>query len=57
MVAHDAEPYSLGQRLRIAWMWVFLAPLIFFLGTADVLTNGRTRSWPLGEQPRDDEPS
>lgn len=43
------------QRIRIAAMWVFLAPLIFFLGTADVLTNGKTRNWPLGEPGGDDE--
>ncbi|WEK05820.1 MAG: hypothetical protein P0Y65_06075 [Candidatus Devosia phytovorans] len=44
------------QRLRIAAMWLFLAPLILFLGMADVLSNGRTRNWPLGEVPREDEP-
>lgn len=42
------------ERARIAWMWFFLAPLIFFLGVADILTNGKTRNWPLGEPPRHD---
>lgn len=37
-------------------MWFFLGPLIIILGTVDVLTNGRSRNWPLGEQPRDEEP-
>lgn len=41
------------QRFRVAAMWIFLAPLILFLGLADVLTNGRTRDWPLG---REDDP-
>ncbi len=45
------------QRLRIVGMWIFLGPLILFLGLADLLTNGRTRSWPLGEPPRQDDPS
>jgi hypothetical protein len=37
-------------------MWFFLLPLIIILGTIDTLTNGRSRSWPLGEQP-ENEPS
>ena len=37
------------HTLRIAAMWVFLGPLIIILGTVDVLSNGRSRSWPLGE--------
>lgn len=37
------------RTLRIAAMWVFLGPLIIILGTIDVLTDGRSRSWPLGE--------
>ena len=34
------------QRLQIAGMWFFLGPLIIILGTVDVLTEGRSRSWP-----------
>lgn len=34
---------------KIAAMWLFLLPLIIILGTVDVLSNGRTRNWPLGE--------
>ena len=30
-------------------MWLFLAPLIVILGTADILTKGRSRNWPLGD--------
>lgn len=41
------------HSLRIAAMWVFLGPLIIILGTIDALTSGRSRSWPLGEKPRD----
>ena len=47
---------TFAERLRVAGMWLFLAPLILMLGTLDVLTNGRSRSWPLGEQPREDRP-
>lgn len=55
MSAFNAQ-FSFWQRARIAWMWFFLGPLIIILGTVDVLTNGRSRSWPLGDQQRDDEP-
>lgn len=37
-----------ARSLQIAAMWLFLGPLIIVLGTADVLTKGRSRSWPLG---------
>lgn len=49
----NATPW---QRLRIAGMWFFLGPLILFLGLADLLSNGRTRNWPLGEPPREKDP-
>ncbi|MDB5622174.1 MAG: hypothetical protein JWR39_737 [Devosia sp.] len=42
------------QRLRIVAIWVFLTPLIVILGTVDVLTNGRSRSWLSGDRPRND---
>jgi len=35
--------------LKVAGMWLFLAPLIIILGTIDVITKGRTRDWPLGQ--------
>lgn len=35
------------QQLQIAAMWVFLAPLIIILGTADRLSLGRSRNWPF----------
>jgi hypothetical protein len=38
------------HQLQIAGMWVLLGPLIVILGTLDVLTNGRSRAWPLGEK-------
>ena len=41
---------NFSHQLRIVGMWVFLGPLIIILGTLDVLTNGRSRAWPLGEQ-------
>ena len=37
------------RTLQIAGMWLFLAPLIVILGTADVLTNGRSRNWPFSD--------
>ena len=37
------------RSLRIAAMWFFLGPLIIILGTADALTKGRSRTWPLGD--------
>ena len=37
------------RSLKVAGMWLFLAPLIIVLGTLDVVTNGRSRDWPLGE--------
>lgn len=37
------------QNLQIIGMWVFLAPLIVILGTADILTNGRGCSWPFND--------
>ncbi len=44
------SPYEFNARaLWIAGMWFFLGPLIILLGTADVLSNGRSRSWPLGD--------
>ena len=36
------------RSLQIAALWIFLAPLILILGMVDVLTKGRSRSWPLG---------
>jgi hypothetical protein len=42
------------QRLRLAGMWLFLGPLIILLGIVDIVTNGRSRNWPLGEKPRED---
>lgn len=41
-----AHSISFWQSLRVAGMWLFLAPLIVILGTVDFLTKGRTRSWP-----------
>ena len=41
------------RSLQIAAMWLLLGPLIIVLGTTDILTNGRSRSWPLGEKPRE----
>lgn len=41
------------RHLLIAGMWLFLGPLIIILGSVDFLTKGRSRSWPLGEQPRE----
>lgn len=35
--------------LRVYAMWIFLAPLIILLGTADLLTDQRTRSWPFAD--------
>ncbi|MCR6672151.1 hypothetical protein [Devosia ginsengisoli] len=37
------------RSLQVAAMWLFLGPLIVVLGTADILTNGRSRNWPLGD--------
>jgi len=37
------------RTLQIAGMWIFLAPLIVILGTADMLTAGRTRNWPFAD--------
>ena len=34
------------HSLKVAAMWFFLGPLIIILGAADILTNGRSRSWP-----------
>lgn len=42
------------RNIQIAAMWVFLAPLILILGTLDVATKGRSRSWPLGDQAPND---
>jgi hypothetical protein len=41
---------SFGQRLQIAGMWFFLAPLIVTLGTVDILTNGQSRHWPFDDR-------
>ncbi|WIJ23927.1 hypothetical protein [Devosia sp. RR2S18] len=38
---------NLRDQIWIAAMWVFLAPLIVFLGLLDILTEGRSRNWPL----------
>ncbi len=38
---------SFFRKFQIAAMWVFLLPLIIVLGTADVLTGGRSRKWPF----------
>lgn len=38
-----------ARSLQIAAMWLFLGPLIIVLGTADLLTGGRSRNWPLGK--------
>ena len=46
MSRKDLDTPSFSQRLYVAAMWVFLGPLIIVLGTADVLTRGRTRNWP-----------
>jgi hypothetical protein len=40
---------SQAHRVKMAAMWVFLAPLIIILGTADALTGGRTRNWLRGQ--------
>lgn len=37
------------RNLQTAAMWVFLGPLIIILGTADVLTRGRSRTWLRGD--------
>ena len=42
------------KRLALAGMWLFLGPLIIILGTVDILSNGRSRKWPLGEKPSED---
>lgn len=51
MLANDVHAHTFPQALRIAGMWIFLFPLIVILGTIDLLTEGRSRSWPLGEKP------
>jgi hypothetical protein len=51
MFNRDATPSS---ALKEAAMWLFLAPLIIILGTADAITKGRTRNWPLGDDGRKD---
>lgn len=50
MPAHH-DSYSFWTRVQIVGMWIFLGPLIAILGIVDILTNGRSRSWPLGEKP------
>jgi hypothetical protein len=51
MLASDLNVHTLPQTLRIAGMWILLFPLIVILGIIDLLTEGRSRSWPLGEKP------
>ena len=45
--APEAQHMSI-RSLQTAALWFFLGPLIIVLGTADILTNGRSRAWPLG---------
>lgn len=41
------------RSLQLAGMWLFLMPLVIILGTADVLSDGRSRNWPFpADQPR-----
>jgi hypothetical protein len=35
------------RKLKTFALWVFLAPLIVVLGTADVVTRKRSRHWPF----------
>ena len=42
----SAQSFSLGQRLKVAGLFLFLLPLIIILGTIDFLTHGRSRNWP-----------
>lgn len=35
------------RSLQLAGMWLFLMPLVIILGTADVLSGGRSRNWPF----------
>lgn len=37
------------RKLQIAAMWIFLGPLIIILGTADMVTKGRSRTWLRGD--------
>ena len=40
------------RTIQAAGLWLFLMPLIVILGTADLLSGGRSRNWPLGaDQP------
>ena len=45
--APEAQHMSI-RTLQTAALWFFLGPLIIVLGTADILTKGRSRAWPLG---------
>lgn len=38
---------STFRNLQTYALWVFLAPLIIILGTADRVTRGRSRNWPF----------
>jgi uncharacterized membrane protein len=42
----SAQSSSVGQRLKVAGLFLFLLPLIVILGTIDFLTHGRSRNWP-----------
>jgi hypothetical protein len=40
------------RALQLAALWLFLLPLIIILGTADILSGGRSRNWPFPSSQR-----
>ena len=41
-----AQSVAIGQRAKVAGLFIFLLPLVIILGTIDFLTDGRSQHWP-----------